>query len=365
MNYSDYLPETLKRGVTPDAPLPMRMMLASGQLPLGFVDRISVLGALEDDPDEGVRGAVAASWDGLETDYLVKALTDRGLTEGHIDLVATHLQRDFRVILVLLAHQNVGAATLERFADTDNAEYLDRISGNQRVLVSHPELIRRLLRNPALDHSVAGRLASLIGEEFTPSEAPVGEEDGGEGAGVGQGAEVLAEIGFEGELPETFSSEIPDELLLDVDGQDINLATVTESTNIYKLIQGLSIAEKIKLATIGSKSARKLLSRDSNRIVVNAVIRSPKIREDEVVPLAQDRTTPDDVLVYILTRKDWMKSFPIKIALCKNPKTPLPKALRIVESLPEKELRSLAKNKNIPSIVASTALRILARKGHH
>lgn len=365
MNYSDFLPETLKRGVTSDAPLPMRMMLASGQLPLGFVDRMSVLGALQDDPDEGVRDAVAASWQGLETDYMVKALTDRGLTEGHIDLIAAHLGGDFKVVLTLLAHQNVGAATLERFADTENAEYLDRISGNQRVLVSHPELIRRLLRNPALDHSVAGRLASLIGETFAPPEAAEAAEAAEEGGEASQIPDVLAEIGFEGELPEVFSSEIPEELLQDVEGQEINLAAVTESTNIYKLIQGLSIAEKIKLATIGSKSARKLLSRDSNRIVVNAVIRSPKIREDEVVPLAQDRTTPDDVLVYILTRKDWMKNYQIKIALCKNPKTPLPKSLRMLESLPEKELRSLSKNKNIPSIVASTALRILSRKGHH
>lgn len=353
MNYAERLPETLRKGVSPDAPLSMRLMLASGHLPLSFTDRLCVLGALESDPSEEVRFAAETNWLSLDATYLEKSLADRSIPSELLDLVAAR-NGDYRVHLVILAHPNVGGATLGRFVESANAEILDRISSNQRVLVERPDLIRKLVANPALESSVAGRLYSLLGEE--PPQ-PEGEEE--------EGVPSLADLGFDGEIPENFSQEMPEELLNDVEGQEINLAAINESMNIYKIIQGLSIAEKIKLATMGSKSARRLLSKDSNRVVVNAVIRSPKIREDEVVPLAQDRTTPDDVLVFIVNRKEWMKNYQIKLALCKNPKTPLPKSLRILESLSERDLRALAKDKNIPNVVSSSALRILTRKTSH
>lgn len=350
MNYAERLPETLRKGVSPEAPLSMRLMLASGHLPLSFSDKLCVLGALENDPSDEVRFAVENGWMSFDSAFLEKSLSDRSLPAELLDLVAAHTN-DYRVQLVILAHQNVGGQTIERFVESGNAEILDRISGNQRVLVDRHDLIKKILANPALESSVAGRLYSLLGEDV-----PQPQEET---------ASFLAEIGFDGELPENFSQEIPDELLNDVEEQEVNLAAINESMNIYKIIQGLSIAEKIKLATMGSKSARKLLSKDSNRVVVNAVIRSPKIREDEVVPLAQDRTTSDDVLVYIVNRKEWMKNYQIKLALCKNPKTPLPKSLRILESLAERDLRALSKDKNIPNVVSSSALRILTRKTSH
>ena len=123
------------------------------------------------------------------------------------------------------------------------------------------------------------------------------------------------------------------------------------------------MADKIKLAMLGSKGARRLLLRDTNRLVQIAVIRSPKIREDEVLPIAQDRTSTDDVIRIILNRKDWLKGYPIRLALAQNPKTPIPRALRLLETLQDRDLRIIAKSRNVPGVVSGGALRILSKRG--
>jgi len=365
------LPDSLRKGASPDAPLAMRLMLARGQLPLGFSDRLGVLAVLEEDPDPEVRRAASDSWASTDLVLLAKWLRDSSIEAPMLNLLAARFAEEKTLSTALVVHPNAGAAVLVRFVSSTDPELLERIAANQRVLVENPEVARALLANPLLETSVGARLRSLIGveeEAEAPGEAGLeywedsSETDTAEGEALAGGAQFPPDL----EIPEEFSTEIPEELLVDQEEEvDFHKESLGDSTNIYKIIQTLSIAEKIKLATLGSKSARKLLSRDSNRLVITAVIRSPKIREDEVVPLAQDRTTPDDVLVYIMTRKEWMKNYQIRLALCKNPKTPLPKALRIIESLGYKDLRGLAKNRNIPAAVASAALRLVARKAHH
>lgn len=367
------LPESLKVASSPQAPLNMRLMLSSGVIPLGLPDQAGVLLRLEDDPDEKVRSNALESWAKMDDERLVKALSDKSLGGELLDVLAEKFQERPEVVEALLTHPNLGTETLARFLGTRDARLLDRISGNQRLLMQEPGLVRQLLKNPGLERSVAARLASLIGEALPEEEAqetaePAGEEDVAESDAFSEDGEGVPEPPPElfADLPEEFSQEIPPELLADLDEQEVTaLSNANESTNLYALIQNLSIAEKIKLATLGSKSARKLLARDSNRLVVTAVVRSPKIREDEITVLAQDRTMPDDVLVYIMSRKDWMKNYQIRFALCQNPKTPLPKALRLLDTLAGRELRSLAKSKNVSAAVSSAALRTLARKSQH
>ena len=125
----------------------------------------------------------------------------------------------------------------------------------------------------------------------------------------------------------------------------------------------LHTGEKIKLAYLGSKDARRLLSRDTNRVVQRAVLQSPKIREDEVLPIVQDRTVAEEILRLVIGRKDWIKNYPIRLALCQNPKTPAPRAMRLLETLQDRDLRNISKSRNVPSPISAGAIRILARRG--
>jgi hypothetical protein len=55
-------------------------------------------------------------------------------------------------------------------------------------------------------------------------------------------------------------------------------------------------------------------------------------------------------------------NYPLRYALSTNPKTPIVIALRLVRTLEERDVRRLAKSKNIPVAVASQAKRLLFNK---
>jgi hypothetical protein len=57
------------------------------------------------------------------------------------------------------------------------------------------------------------------------------------------------------------------------------------------------------------------------------------------------------------------QNYQIRIVLVTNPKTPIAMALRFVGSLTDRDVRALAKSKNVPNAVAAAAKRIVLMKG--
>ncbi len=135
-----------------------------------------------------------------------------------------------------------------------------------------------------------------------------------------------------------------------------------EYDNLYHQILHMGVAEKIKMALMGNKEARGILIRDSNKLVAVAVVKSPKIQEQEIEMISKSRQVSDEVLRTIAGTKDWLKSYPIKVNLVGNSKTPLPIAMRLLPHLLESDLRKLAKSKNVSATVASQARRIIDTK---
>jgi hypothetical protein len=52
----------------------------------------------------------------------------------------------------------------------------------------------------------------------------------------------------------------------------------------------------------------------------------------------------------------------VKLALATNPKTPLPLAVRLVPSLLPRDLRAIAKSKNVPGAVNGLAKRLVIER---
>ena len=121
--------------------------------------------------------------------------------------------------------------------------------------------------------------------------------------------------------------------------------------------------EKVKLARFGNGEARSLLVRDRNKVVATAAIRSPKLKESEVVMFAKSRSLSDDVLRIISNAREWTKSYQIKQALVTNPKTPLSAAIKFVNYLTDRDLREIMRSRDVPGQIAMQARRILNRKG--
>jgi hypothetical protein len=120
----------------------------------------------------------------------------------------------------------------------------------------------------------------------------------------------------------------------------------------------MGVAEKIKLAFLGSKEAREILVRDANRLIAVAAVKSPKIQETEIESITKSRAVCEDVLRQIASTKEWMKSYTVKLNLAGNSKTPVPIALNMLNHLRETDLRRIAKSKDVSSVVASQARRL-------
>lgn len=130
----------------------------------------------------------------------------------------------------------------------------------------------------------------------------------------------------------------------------------------YKLAQVMGIGEKIKMALSGDKEWRKILVKDANKLVSGGVIKNPRMSEPEILTVLKAGVQNDEIMRLICANKEWVKNYQIRKALIENPKTPLANALRYLGTMNEKELANYAKSKNISSVVATQAKRMLLNK---
>jgi hypothetical protein len=164
-----------------------------------------------------------------------------------------------------------------------------------------------------------------------------------------------------GEVPFDPLAEGPEEQLAQ-DALDQFQQEEEKRDSLYSRIKSMAVGQKIKLALKGGREARGILLRDANKVIKRLVLRNPRISEDEIVIFAHNKSEESEFLDYIAKRKEWVKSYQIRLALVANPKTPAPLALRIVNTLLDRDLRRLAKSKNVPGLVSSAAKRLLLKR---
>jgi len=133
-----------------------------------------------------------------------------------------------------------------------------------------------------------------------------------------------------------------------------------EAQNLYAKILSMGMAEKIKLALRGNKDARLILVRDASKMIRRLVLMNPRISDAEVIAVARNRSVDEDLIRLIVNRREWMRNYQVRLALAQNPRTPLVIAIRQLPTLGERDLRALAKSKNVGASVATQARRMIA-----
>jgi hypothetical protein len=132
---------------------------------------------------------------------------------------------------------------------------------------------------------------------------------------------------------------------------------------LFQRVQKMNVTERIRYALTGDKEARAVLVRDANRVVQVAVVSNPRISESEIAGFANSRNIDEEVLRRIGHSREWTKAYPVRLALVRNPKTPLAISVRLVQTLLTQDLKQLAKSKSVPSAVVHAARRLVAGKG--
>ena len=124
-----------------------------------------------------------------------------------------------------------------------------------------------------------------------------------------------------------------------------------------KILAGLPVKKKMKLAFKGTREQRAQLIRDPNKIVSAAVLSSPKLTDAEVEAFAKMANVAEEVLRVIGMNRTWLKNYGTVLGLVKNPKTPIGITMQLLPRITERDMKMLTIDRNVPE-----ALRLAARK---
>lgn len=150
--------------------------------------------------------------------------------------------------------------------------------------------------------------------------------------------------------------EATDEPLVEVEGADVEGGSdqpsdegdsPTERQSTTARLALLGVADRMKAAMKGSKEERAILIRDPNKLVSVSVLSSSKITESEVENFAKMANVSEEILRIIGQNRAWTKNYGVIAALAKNPKTPLGVSLHLVQRLNDRDLKSVAMDRNL------------------
>lgn len=127
-------------------------------------------------------------------------------------------------------------------------------------------------------------------------------------------------------------------------------------------IRNMSVGQKIKLAYLGNKEVRNKLIRDRNKVVAGAVVKSGRLSDQEVAAFAGNKNLDSEVIREIAANREWIRKYPVKVALINNPKTPVSQAVSMVSQMQKKDLLQLTRNRNVPSVITQAAVRLYKQK---
>jgi len=175
--------------------------------------------------------------------------------------------------------------------------------------------------------------------------------------------EFFADRGvFPAEIP-SLSAEDP---LLDteqgeaVPSEDEEAAGEQPRESLIQQLATMSFTERLKAAMKGSREMRGILIRDPNKMISAAVLSSPKLNEAEIESFSKMTNVSEEVLRIIGTNRAWTKNYSVIFGLTKNPKTPLGISLNLMARLNDRDVGTLATDRNIPEPLRAAARRKVA-----
>lgn len=128
-------------------------------------------------------------------------------------------------------------------------------------------------------------------------------------------------------------------------------------------LKEMPVGQRLALAKKGNKDVRMILIKDANEMVALEVVTSTRITDAEILAIAQMHDVSDKVLRQIANNRKYRQNKQIMLALLNNPRTPVGVSLSLgINTLTDRELTELSKNKNVPGAIARAAQQIAERR---
>lgn len=402
------IPTEHRDKLSPEAPARARLAIAKGMLPLPPDVQVSAVYVLMGHKEKAIRKAAAKTLQELDSEVTLRAISPR--THPKVLEYLTEYRtgdQDFMERVFSLPNANDRTACL--IATAARGDLVNVICRNQSRLLMTPQVYLSLRDNPETTQAQLERVHSFLRMQNSLPEEPSEEKLKAEGSSpiptapklkkvkvselteMSIEAEVMAammdlpspftnphiasrleilvaeqpkgEAGEEGAEDPSFTFSFQD------DADQFSSTMVTdedlapeEKLSIAQQISTMTTGAKIKLAFLGNAEARKLLLRDKNKQVAVAVVKSGRLSESEAGAVAANKNVHGDVLREVAMNKEFLRSYKVKIGLVNNPKCPVSVAVGLVALLQRSDLASLARNKNVPSVVRRTAKKTVQQR---
>jgi len=379
-------PSNLQKHVEADAPHEMKMMAAQGMVPAPPDQTVRLLYQLHFEETAEIGEAIEAAVAEVPEGPLVGALEDED-HPGVLDWIAEQRGDSEAVVEQLLRNDAASDGTVARLAAEADSETCELIATNEVRVLRSPEIIEKLYQNPSTRKATLHQLIELAQRNdveldnlpgvqrairskqdiFTRDQRA--EDDGvdedefnelleEEAEHAEREAEKIEKLQDE-DLTRSEREQLRDEIQeeLEEDEQEEERRRMTA-----KDLQTMTVAEKIRLATVGSRSVIKKLVEDPNRLVHMAAIESPQIKTPDAMRFASQKSIPEDVISYIANNREWTQNYNVVKALLNNPKTPVSDSLDLINRLRNNDLKKLQTNRDVPHQVTRAAERLYQKR---
>ena len=171
---------------------------------------------------------------------------------------------------------------------------------------------------------------------------------------------IHAHFRARGTAPDSSAAPTDDAETARADDDDPETTVKEDSGKV--VIATLSVMERVKLAMRGTREQRGVLVRDPNKMVCTAVMGSPKLTEAEVEGIAKMTNVSEDVLRIIGNNRGWLRNYTVVANLVKNPKSPVGLSLRMLSRLNGRDIKGLARDRNVPEAIRQGAKKLAAKQ---
>ncbi|MCK5236638.1 MAG: hypothetical protein KAR06_06595 [Deltaproteobacteria bacterium] len=368
----------------------IKLLAAKGRGDLTAEDALTAVYLLTRDKDPEISDTARESFLNFRFDLTIKALEKR-LDPVIIEKLTSMHPMNTELLVHIARSPFTGDETLQKLALHGNIEIVRALSENLARIKKKPFIYDAMKKNNNTPDEVFLKVSDFLGVD----QAEIVEMDGKEVIDVAAveskaaGAtddenkgEAAADLGVsmfaaatnakkaDEETPKTLgdseteghelSEEELDKQVSETDvPNELKNDAPEKPKNLIARLKEMNVAGKIKLALEGNKEVRETLVKSTNKLVYTAVLKSPRITDDEIIKLTSTKGTSEDILRLISRKREWMANYRIKHTLITNPKTPPGIAIKLLNHLNKKDIEKLAKGRGLSSALSSAAKKVL------
>jgi hypothetical protein len=133
---------------------------------------------------------------------------------------------------------------------------------------------------------------------------------------------------------------------------------LASETLLKEKLPDMKSGEKIALGKVASPALLVLLLQDPDPRILLSCLQNPRLREDDLVRVLRLPTVPVHLIEELSRSHRWGESYPVRLEVVLQPRTPLPIALSFLSGLARGDLLRVAEARGLAPLLGIAAARL-------